>query len=177
MVEAIRAVADWLAGTTLDYASASQSVNTKLAAMTFDGADTAPSNVTVSDATRSPTAARRETPDTLPAVIVSLAGMSLDHAVMSYEKLGEVRILVRLAAENIETDDGLRDHLYRLRAVAKSLHQFHLAANNTARTRNNFHFVPSARTPMEMVIPETPREDTAITTGWQVTYEVRELSP
>lgn len=172
-------VKDWLDGTKLDASSASQSVAVHLAAMTYDGSDTAPTTPTVTDDTRTGIAARGDEPATLPGLQVSVPELTWEAGTFSQtEHLGRCQVLVRYVGEDTVSADAKRDALYVLRAVRRSLRRLHAAGEaNNGRKRNNIALVPMADEPMRVVEVEASREDGGIYTGVLLTYEVRDLDP
>lgn len=177
MVEVLRMVADWLSGDTVDHTGASQSVGTHLAAMSFDGSDTAPATPTAADATRDPNVARDDYPLTLPALAVTLEDWVIDAATMTTnEQRGTCAVLVRYLAETTASANAVRDGLYVMRAVRRSLERLHRAGEETnGRRRNGVAIYADADQPMRLVKVAARREDTDVTTGWLVTYRVHEL--
>lgn len=178
MVELPRMVADWLSGTQLDVLGASQSVATHLAAMTYDGADTAPALTGgVVDETRDAKAARNEPPATLPALVVTLTDLRMEpSAMVSACQVGTAQVFLWYAAETASSAAGLRDALYVMRAVRRSLTRFHDASEaNAARKRNNLAIVPGTED-MQLARLQLRREDTDLTTGLLVPYTVWELA-
>ena len=169
-------VADWLSGTTLDASSASQSVATHLAAMTYDGSDTAPTAPTIYDETTNATVARGDHDGlTLPALTVSIVGFDMDPATMvSIEQMGRVRVLIRYIEETDQSSTGNRDGYYVLRAVRRSLERLHRAGeHNNGRLRNSVAIIAGPE-PMSLVRFEAPIDSPVISTGWIVTYQLRD---
>lgn len=179
MVEIARMVKDWLDGTKLDSSGASQSVGTHLAAMTFDGSDTAPTTPTVTDETQNSLAARGDEPATYPGLQVSVVELTLQAAPMvSVQHEGRCQVLVRYVDDETHSANATRDAYYVLRAVRRSLRRFHLAAeNNAARKRNNVALLPAADEPMRVVKVDAAKEDGGTYAGLLVTYDVRDLDP
>lgn len=177
MVEVCRLVADWLSGAEVDADGSDQSVATHLAAMTFDGTDTAPATPSVVDETRDSNVARGDVPATLPALAVTLEDWTVDAATMSTaEQRGTCRVLVRYLAETVNSGNATRDAFYVLRAVRRSLERLHRAAEAVnGRRRNGIAVLASAGQPMTMVRVQARRDDSDVTTGWMVTYDVWEL--
>lgn len=169
-------VADWLAGTTLDAAGASQSVGVQLAALTYDGSDTAPATPSVVDETRDSNVARGDAPATVPALAVTLEDWTVEAATMSTaEQRGRCRVLVRYVAETVNGANAARDALYVMRAVRRSLERLHRPAEATnGRRRNSIAILATESLAIGRV--EVQRSDTDVTTGCLVTYEVWELA-
>lgn len=177
MVEITRMVADWLSGTTLDVSAASQAVTVHLAAMTYDGSDTAPALTGgVVDETRDAKAARNEPPDTLPALVVTLTDLRMDAAAMvSAAQLGTAQVFVWYASANATSDDGLRDALYVMRAVRRSLERLHRGQEaNNGRKRNNIAIV-AGTDPMTLSRVQLRQEDSDVATGLMITYDLWDL--
>lgn len=171
-------VADWLSGTKLDVSAASQAVTVHLAAMTYDGSDTAPALTGgVVDETRDAKAARNEPPATLPALVVTLTDLRLEAAAMiSSAQLGTAQVFVWYAAENSASADGLRDALYMMRAVRRSLERLHRGAEaNNGRKRNNIAIVAKGDEPMTLSRVQLRQEDTDVATGLMITYDLWDL--
>lgn len=179
MVEIARMVADWLDGTTDDATGADQSVGTHLAAMTFDGSDTAPTTPTVTDETRDSPTARGDEPTSYPGLQVSVIELTLEAGTFSStQHEGRCQVLVRYVDDETHSANATRDAYYVLRAVRRSLRRFHLAQeNNAARKRNSLALLPSASEPMRLVKVEAAREDGGTYAGILVTYDVRDLDP
>jgi len=177
MVEVNRMVRDWLAGTKLDYLGAAQGVAQMLAAMTFDGSDTAPTLTSVVDETQDDNAARNDEPATKPALVVSVHEWEVEPAFMvTTEQRGTCRVLVRYLAEVLDSSNAVRDSYYVMRAVRRSLARLHKAEEATnGRRRNNVAILARADEPMRMVKVEAQREDTGVTAAWLVPYDVWEL--
>lgn len=179
MVEIARMVKDWLDGTKLDVSSASQSVGTHLAAMTYDGSDTAPTTPTVTDSTRSSLAARKDQPATLPGLVVTVDECTLEAGPFSQtQHEGRVRVLIRYVDDETDSAAAMRDAWYVLRAVRRSLRRFHLAQeNNAGRKRNNLALLPTPEEPMRFAVAEAAPEDGGLFAGVYVTYDLRDLDP
>lgn len=171
-------VADWLDGTKLDASGASQSVGVHLAAMTYDGSDTAPATPDVVDETRDSNVARGDIPATVPALAVTLEDWTVDAATMSTsEQRGRCRVLVRYLAATVNGANAARDALYVMRAVRRSLERLHRGGEETnGLKRNSVNIYPAADAPMSLVRVQVQRDDTDVTTGWMVTYDVWELA-
>lgn len=179
MVEIARMVADWLDGTQDDATGADQSVATQLAAMTFDGSDTAPADPTVTDETRNSVAARGDEPVALPGLQVSVVELTLEAGTFSStQHEGRCQVLIRYVDDETNSANATRDAYYTLRAVRRSLRRLHLAQeNNAARKRNNVALLPSADEPMRLVRVDAAKEDGGTYAGVLVTYDVRDLDP
>lgn len=145
MNEPVRIVADWLAGTT----AGSTSVAAILALSDFpkDSADSLPSNPTHYDSTRNAFAARGEFPRdgsvTYPCVVVGFGGLQYPkEAELSTENAkleeGEATVIVTVAHRLQDSDEGVEDVGYLVRAVKGSLTRLHEAEKQAARTRNGF---------------------------------------
>jgi hypothetical protein len=175
VVEVVRMVADWLRGDTVDVSAASQSVAVHLAAMTYDGSDTAPTAPTIYEETTDAATARGDMPASLPALTVSIAEFDMDPATMvSLEQYGKIRVLVRFVAEQSTTASAMRDGYYVLRAVRRSLERLHRAGeHNNGRYRNSVSLV-AGPDPMTLVRFQAPIESPVISAGWIVTYQLRD---
>ncbi|HKV74582.1 MAG TPA: hypothetical protein VJN95_08685 [Gemmatimonadales bacterium] len=177
MVEPVRAVAEWLAGTTLDYASQPQGIAAQLAAMTYDGTDTAPSAPDVTAETDDPIAGRGELPDTAMAVTVAIDRLAMPATALSGVKIGKLRLLVRVVRTASATHEVVRDSYYVARAIMRSLQQFHRNENQFARQRNNIYIGPEPNMALDYFTPAADRDDNQVTTAWAVDYALRELAP
>lgn len=180
MVEAVRMVADWLAGVTLDAQGASQAVTVQLAAMSYDGSDTNPGLAGgVVDETRNGDAARNDIPATLPALVVSVEELEVDTATMvSTEQRGTVRVLVRYAADNVVSASAARDSYYVMRAVRRSLQRLNLPGEaNNGRKRNGVAILPHRSESMRLVKVAAQPEDGGVTAAWMIPFEIWDLAP
>lgn len=179
MVEPARIVADWLDGTTTDALGADQSIGTHLAALTYDGSDTAPTTPTVTDETRDSVAARGDEPVTKPGLQVSVVELLLEAGDFSaVVHQGRCQVLIRYVDDQTNSGNATRDAYYVLRALRRSLRRLHLAQeNNAARHRNNVSLLPSATEPMRAVKVEAAKEDGGTYTGMLVTYDVQDFDP
>ena len=171
ILETLRAVTDWLGDATYG-------VNAKIAALNLDAGDSVPPDVqTIADETRNGQVARQQIPANKPALMISLyEDATLVPEVMQSTRDGEVVVLIRLAVENIETDDGARDSFYIMRAVEQSLREFHrndYAATN--RTRNGILIGPCVD--MRQTTVYEPTEDGTVTSALLLRYQCRETTP
>jgi hypothetical protein len=178
MVEIARMVADWLNGTKLDVGSASQSIGTQLAALSYDGSDTAPTTPTVYDETRDGNAARGDYPATVPALVVSVTDLRQDAAPFTaVEQQGTAQVLIRHIADNTTSSNAVRDGYYVLRGVRRSLYRLHGPGEaNNGRKRNNIAIWTVQDEPMQYVKVTAAREDGDLLTGLIVNYVWRELA-
>lgn len=133
LLDAIRTVADWLGDAT-------HGVNAKLAALDFDGSDTAPSGtITIIDETRSNDAAINRDATT-PYIRVAAADLRSAVADSPLTELqGDVPLELTIVRSATAPKDVVRDLYYTTRAVLLSLSALfddRLAAALTARTRN-----------------------------------------
>lgn len=175
ILETMRAWADWLGDATYG-------VNAQLATIPLDGSDTAPDAVAiVADETRNGTAARRQIPDTLPALLVRLqqSGTLVPNiGPNTAVRDGEIPLLTAYAATNADSAKGNRNAVYTLRAIEKSLRDFmdpSIAAANTARMRGNIQIL--SVTGLEHVTTYEPLEDRDVLAALIVTFQVRDTAP
>lgn len=177
MLEVIRQVADWLAGTVVDWRGNPQGLAVHLALITYDGSDVAPATPVVSDETRTPTVARDELPDGVSVFTVSLFGGEWDPAYMSFEQNGRCTLLLRAGLENANSAEAVRDSLYLLRAAKRSLLQLYKPENSTKRLRGQIGFYHDSSQPL-LIRPVKPeREDDLTTWGLLAHHLVREQDP
>lgn len=182
MNEPVRIVADWLNGTT----SGSTSVAATLDLDDFpkDAADSFPADPTHYDATRHGFAARgvfpRDGSVTYPCVVVGFAGMRYEkEAEKSTENAkleeGEAQVAVTVAHRLQDSDEGVEDVGYLVRAVKGSLTRFHKADGFTARTRNGFRLLACTSLTLSPVRAED--DDKLIGTQLLLTYTTHETTP
>lgn len=179
MVEIARMVKDWLDGTTLDALGASQAVSVHLAAMTYDGTDTAPTTPTVYDETSDGSTARDDEPTSMPGLQVSVPELLMDSDTFAAtEQRGTCKVMIRYVDSETVSQNAVRDGFYVLRAVRRSLHRFHHAREgNAGRKRNNLAILPSPTEKIQFVKVQAAREDGGLYTALIVPYDVMELDP
>lgn len=130
MLEAARIVADWLGSTTAG-------VNAKLAALDYDGSDTAPTSVaTIADETRNGAVARDRLPTPFPCLAITVERFRQDGEVRTVVRDGSVTVLIRYGVSATDTGGGTRDAYYTMRAVVESLRELNRNENQASRTRN-----------------------------------------
>jgi hypothetical protein len=173
ILETIRAVTDWLNNATYG-------VNAKLSTVTRDGGDPAVDSIQlITDETRNFEVAIRKIPATpRPNISVFLANdVDMSPKEFSGTRNGDVTVIIRYAVDENNTNSGLRDAYYTMRAVIASLKDFNSngPAPEFARSRNGVQII--AITEMVEMQPFQTPEDTAISTGLRITFEVRDTQP
>jgi hypothetical protein len=176
-LEVNRQVRDWLNGTATDYAAAAQGIAVKLALLTSggykDAGDTLPSAPTVYDETRSAPVARGDVPAE-PSVSVSIISSSVAATYMSQPpRIGEATVLIRYAAQNSDTDAGVTNAFYTLRAILMSLTELWKPENEAKRARNGVFFYPVEEVTYEPIVAQ--RESSDITFGLLLTLNTRSV--
>jgi hypothetical protein len=177
--EAVRIVADWLNDTT----TGATGVNDILALSDFpkDAADSLPSNPTYYDSTRNAWASRGNFPQTsqgvtYPCVVTRF--MRGTYPVNRREGItgdsylfGEASVAVIVAHRLQDTDEGVEDIGYLVRAVLNSLMAFHEAAA-VKRQRNAYEILLPLSIEVQPYPPE--HEDNLVATSILIQYKTRE---
>lgn len=180
MNEPVRIVADWLNGTT----SGAVSVNDVLVDVPRDAGDDVPDDLTFYDASRHGFAARGVFPTkdgtvTYPCCVTRLveAGYVFErrYASDARELPGEVTVAVILAILDSDSDTGVQDLGYLVRAAHGSLMQLHEVAAIDARTRNGYRLTHPTAVRIQPFRPE--KEDAVIATAILCTYTTDEATP
>lgn len=167
-VDPVRMVADWLASPT-------SGVNAMLAALDLDGADPVPPTVTVYDATNNLEVAFGRIPATRPCVTVSMYRVSdIDpRPVQGDARDFKPELLVRFGDTDDQTEIGVRNRSYTLRAILQSLDRFHRDENVAARQRNQVQLI--AADAIQLLAAYTPIESGELTACYLVRYWARDL--
>lgn len=134
MLDVLRMVTDWLGDGTHGIAA-------KLAALDYDGSDTAVSGtLTIGDETRNAKAAVGSYPSETFGCLVQLQPVErFEGEAATHTHDYDVPLLVRFCRTNVDAAAATRDLLYTLRATLQSLDALFtesIAAAVTARTRN-----------------------------------------
>lgn len=177
-------MADWLNGTT----SGAVGVNTVLAIDDFpldtSPADSLPANPAYYDSTRHAFAARGQWPAegkgvSYPCVVTRFGG--IDYPLESQkstsgavEKPGTCTVVVIVAQRLADSDEGVEDVGYIVRAVTNSLEVLNLAANKSKRTRNSFTLLDC--TSMRVQPMPIEHEDNVIAVGIALTFDTHEAT-
>lgn len=175
ILETVRAWADWLQDATYG-------VNAQLGTIPLDSGDPVPTAIAlVADETRNGSAARRQIPDTLPALLVRLhapAGLVPNIGPNTANREGAIPVLTAYAAADVTSEEGNRQCVYTLRAVEKSLRDFMdttIAAANTARSRGSVQI--ERIEDLQHLTTYEPLQDRDILGALIVTFQVRDLAP
>ena len=174
-LEVIRAVADWLADGTYG-------VNAKIDTLDLDGSDVAPTDVAdILDETRDGIAALRNLPDdtTVPVLCVFMPSDAQFSAVNQGKQDADTfPVWIAYLDRDTAAADAIRDASYVLRAVRKSLNEFHkgTAGAIAARLRNGIE-IRNGNIRMSLIRPSTELGATAIVMAVQVLYAVRDTDP
>lgn len=170
ILETIRAVAD-----ALD--NATYGVNAQLASVPLDAGDSTPTSVaTITDATRDYLTAVGRLPQTRPCLTVALAEpVTMDGEVMQSDRNGEVDLIIRYGMDDADTEQGVRDTFYTLRAVVQSLRDFNSNDNASDRQRNGIMVLEC--TNIRHLPPFTVVADDTMCSGLFVTFRVRDTQP
>lgn len=148
ILEPNRLITDWLNGTLTDYAGLNKGVGAALTSLFTSGSyndsgDAKPSTPTAYDETRNAAVARNDVPDTLPAILVSVSRAEWSAIYMAQPpRVGTCSLLVRYVIKNSDTDEGVQDAAYVLRAILISIQELWLPQNDTKRTRNGVTIYP-----------------------------------
>lgn len=182
MNEPVRIVADWMAGTT----AGSTSVTGILQLSDFpkDSADSLPSLPTHYDSTRNGFAARGVFPKdgsvTYPCVVTGFASLDYGeqrktHTGNADLQQGECRVTVTIATRLQDSDEGVEDVGYLVRATLGSLALLNAPDKFAARTRNGFQLLECIGMSMRNVRAED--DDKLIGTQIELTYLTHETTP
>lgn len=183
MNEPVRILADALNGTTVG----STSVATVLALSDFpkDTADSLPSNPTHYDSTRNAFAARQEFPKdgsvTYPMVVVAFGGMRYDvaehiHTGGAKVQQGVCTLFVTVAHRLQDTDEGVEDVGYLVRAVKGALTYFDVPGSITSRERNGFQ-LGAITGPVTLSPISSELDDKLIGTQFRIDFLTYESTP
>ena len=184
MNEPVRIVADWLNDTT----SGAVGVNDVLAVSDFpldtSPADALPANPTYYDSTRHAFAARGLWPAegqgvTYPCVVTRFGGIDYpleaqQSTTGAVEQPGVCTVVVIIAQRLANSNEGVEDVGYLVRAVCNSLAVLNLAANRTKRTRNGFTLQDCTSVRVQPMPIE--HEDNVIAVGIALTYDTHEAT-
>jgi hypothetical protein len=176
-LEVNRQIRDWLNGTATDYAAAAQGIAVKLALLTSgsykDVGDTLPTAPAVYDETRNAPVARNDVPAE-PSVSVSVISSSVQAMYMTQPpRIGTATVLIRYAAQNSDTDAGVTDAFYILRAILMSLTELWKPVNQAKQTRNGVYFFPVEEVTYEPIVAQ--RESSDISFGLLLTLNTRSV--
>jgi hypothetical protein len=159
ILETLRIVADHLAS------AGATGLAQQIATTPRDSGDAQPAPPTILDETRSLAVALGRTPDTLPALTVSLDDVvDMDPRTSQKTRDGEVAVLLRYVVRG-PTDTATRDFYYTVRAVERSLDLL------PHTTRNGVELY--SITDMRIVPPMQPLEDQWVVGGLRVVFQVR----
>jgi hypothetical protein len=172
ILEGVRMIADWLADGT-------QGVNALLPTTPRDAGDAQPANVTIIDQSRDDNVARNQAPaaTALPAIAVEVDRVDeLDGQVATITADGHLLVRVRYLTSNTASAAAMRDAMYVLRTVLRSLRQFFaLSASDSRRVRNSVYLescLDLATAPMW-----APIEDAFVAGAVLATIQLRDLAP
>lgn len=171
ILEALRVVTDWLNDGTYGAAA-------KLAALDYDGSDTAPSGtLTILDETRADDAAlnRESAPPTIRVAATDVRELVQDGALQELD--GDVSIELTIIRAATSPSAVVRDLYYTTRAVSQSLADLfddRIADALTARTRGGVQVQGYTSLAAAQVRPELT--DTTGTAGLVLTVRCRDTS-
>ena len=172
-IETLRVIAEWLDDATYG-------VNALLPNVPLDGSDTVPPDVFVLNAADDPHAALDQIPtdvDELPALIVTLYTSPVDQVVPASQPWppdAQVDVVIRYAGRNVQSEIGVRDESYTMRAVWRSVALLMTtSAGLTARSRNSVQVVGVSA--MRELTLDRPHADAVMTGAVLVTCRVRDL--
>lgn len=169
MLDVLRMVTDWLGDGT-------HGVAAKLAALDFDGSDTAPTGtLVIGDETRNAKAALSQYPGDFSIAVQLQPVETLDGQSATYTHDYDVPLLLRLSRKDSNAANATRDLLYCLRATVQSIEALFndtIAAAVSARTRNGVH--AGVIVSMGQALTREQREDNLVTAALQVTIRARD---
>jgi hypothetical protein len=183
-LETTRMVADWLQYGTNGFGGAvngTYSVNALLPAVPRDSGDTQPANITVYDATRNGWVARMTAPNEgsgiiFPALAVFVhGGLQFDGEVGTVIRDGTGDVAIVYVTQRQDTAAARADALYTMRAVKRSLKQFHDNAQVAFRIRNSIA-LRSCDTLRDGKFDDT-KDGIVLSTALIATYHIRDESP
>lgn len=156
-------------------------VNVALPAVPRDVGDDAPPAVTVYDSTRHGWIARREISlksidAQLPALAVAIYKPApIDGEIQTVFRDGTFDVLIEYFARADQSELASQQGLYTMRAVLRTLAEFHRPANADARVRNGVVLRVCSQIGQAPVYAE--RADVVVTAALLATYRVRDTSP
>jgi hypothetical protein len=179
-VEAVRLVADWLTHAT-------EGVNPVLVLVPRFSGDAAPTPLAgIYDRARHGWVARGrvprsgDNPPTLPLALVMPGEITQDPSIKTSAEgtktiAGTLEVIVQVVIEDSDTDDGVTDLSYYLRAIRGSLLNFATAARASSRTANGVQLVQMTK--LAAHEPPAPAEDKRLTGAVAATFTTRETVP
>ena len=172
ILDTVRAVADWLADGTYGVAA-------KLAALDYDGSDTAPSGtLSIIDETRDDDAALPRVEATLPSIRVQCGEVrSLDGEAATYQHRADLPLDIVIACEATSPSATVRNLYYYTRATLQSVEALfseNIAAAVTARSRNGVQLQFYTSLSAARVRPEL--DDTTGTAAVLLTVRVQDTT-
>lgn len=180
-LEAIRQTADWLSGAT----NPAYSANALLSAVPRYTGHAAPTAYqAVRDASRHGWCARRALPregsgEAFPLLAVMLAGdLEMQGEVQTAVRDAKVSLLIVDVEDEVDTEAAIVSGSYRLRAVVRSLKQYHDPANAAARRANDISLMVCSSI-REIPVGMLPQlgVDIRCTAALLVSYDVRDMAP
>lgn len=138
MNEPLRMVADWLGGRLTDYQDQDQGLNAQLQAIPLDPGDQRPPEIrAVYDITRDNRVIKGDEFTDLPAVVVmyEAGAESEGHVITGYREIHTWPIAFRVLTAKQDTALAVQEANYLLRALVRSLTQFHRNENVERRRR------------------------------------------
>lgn len=172
ILETIRTVTDALV-------TGSIGVNAQLTSLDYDAGDSAPTNIlTITDETENYLAALNRPAEPTPSITVALnADVDMDGEVMTSYRDGEIELAVRIALNNDQVQNGLRDIYYYSRAIEKCLRDLARNENASMRLRNNIQVQEILEMTHRPVFREVDDATTTLTGQLVVTWKVRDIAP
>jgi len=182
MNEPARIVADWLN----DVTSSATSVSDIIALSDFpkDAADSLPTAPAIYDSSRNGFAARGVFPKdgsvTYPCIVVGFVGLRYENFRKTHDsnaklQQGEATVTVTIAHRLQDSDEGVEDVGYLVRATKGSLDVLHGPTKLAARTRNGISLLHLTALTMGNVRAED--DDKLIGTQFVLTYATHETTP
>lgn len=166
IVETLRLIAAWMEDGT-------HGIGAQLAAMTYDGADTAPATPAVAEETTNDALAAGRVAEAADGPVLGVVAYPLEDGSESSATPGRdvtVRVAVLYADRNSDPSDARRDAYYVLRAVHRCLRALALEATESERTRGCVNLLSQSELRVEPSPPDPQLIDNQIygqvVAGW-----------
>ena len=154
-------------------------VNAQLSNLDIDSGDTVPTNISkVANETEDFGVALGRVATPFPSLNVALDGdVDMDGEVQTTFREGEVTLVIRLGLANDQSDDGMRDTYYYLRAVEKTLRVLSSNVKEDDRKRNNICVAEILDMTHKTLFREIEDTNAIVTGQLVVKYKVRDVNP
>jgi hypothetical protein len=174
LIETIRSLSDGLQ-------SGTYGVNVQITGLPLDGADPRPATMSlIANSTKARWVAQSALPPSgsvFPCLAVYLEETELDPEVRGGVPLreGKVNVHIRAFDRDSQTDRGLTDMYYVMRAIERCIKTYMSDAHWTERVRNNIQIEECLT--LNILNDTTFHDDNLISGGLKATFRVRDLSP